>query len=135
MKLCFLFIVSVFFSIVVFILGVLMLMLFGYLGMKIVMYVNVWMILEVCKGVGKVFVIVFWLGVVMGFLLVVNGLFVLFLMILVFKLYFGDDWVGLYEVIIGYGLGGFLVVLFGCVGGGIYMKVVDVGVDLVGKVE
>ncbi|KAG6504160.1 hypothetical protein ZIOFF_036491 [Zingiber officinale] len=37
--------------------------------------------------------------------------------------------------IISYGLGGSSMALFGIVGGGIYTKVVDVGADLVGKVE
>ncbi|GJS61055.1 serine/threonine-protein kinase AFC2 isoform X3, partial [Tanacetum coccineum] len=39
------------------------------------------------------------------------------------------------EVISGYGLGGSSMALFGRVGGGIYPKAIDVGADLVGKVE
>lgn len=71
----------------------------------------------------------------MGFLLAANGLLVLFVSISLFKLYYGDDWEGLYESITGYGLGGSSMALFGRVGGGIYTKAADVGADLVGKVE
>ncbi|GMJ02618.1 ARABIDOPSIS THALIANA V-PPASE 3, FUGU 5 [Hibiscus trionum] len=52
-----------------------------------------------------------------------------------FKLYYGDDWGGLFEAITGYGLGGSSMALFGRVGGGIYTKAADVGAELVGKVE
>ncbi|MBA0751977.1 hypothetical protein Gogos_000859 [Gossypium gossypioides] len=71
----------------------------------------------------------------MGFLLAANGLLVLYVSIYLFKLYYGDDWEGLYESITGYGLGGSSMALFGRVGGGIYTKAADVGADLVGKVE
>lgn len=71
----------------------------------------------------------------MGFLLAANGLLVLYVTINLFKLYYGDDWEGLYESITGYGLGGSSMALFGRVGGGIYTKAADVGADLVGKVE
>jgi inorganic pyrophosphatase len=71
----------------------------------------------------------------MGFLLAANGLLVLYISIILFKIYYGDDWEGLYESITGYGLGGSSMALFGRVGGGIYTKAADVGADLVGKVE
>jgi hypothetical protein len=71
----------------------------------------------------------------MGFLLSSSGLVVLYITINVFKLYYGDDWEGLFESITGYGLGGSSMALFGRVGGGIYTKAADVGADLVGKVE
>ncbi|KAK7310262.1 hypothetical protein RJT34_07667 [Clitoria ternatea] len=74
-------------------------------------------------------------GAVTSFLLTTNGLLVLYITINLFKLYYGDDWEGLFEAIIGYGLGGSSMALFGRVGGGIYTKAADVGVDLVGKVE
>ncbi|KAK8564783.1 hypothetical protein V6N12_058365 [Hibiscus sabdariffa] len=74
-------------------------------------------------------------GAVMGFLLAANGLLVLFVSINLFKLYYGDDWEGLFEYVSGYGLGDSSMALFGRVGGGIYTKVADVGADLVGKVE
>jgi inorganic pyrophosphatase len=103
--------------------------------MRIATYANARTTLEARKGVGKAFIVAFRSGSVMGFLLAANGLIVLFITILVFKLYFGDDWVGLYEAITGYGLGGSAVALFGRVGGGIYTKAADVGADLVGKIE
>ena len=49
--------------------------------------------------------------------------------------FYGDDWVGMFEAITGYGLGGSAIALFGRVGGGIYTKAADVGADLVGKIE
>eukprot|EP00246_Nothoceros_aenigmaticus_P014622 TRINITY_DN5706_c0_g1_i1.p1 TRINITY_DN5706_c0_g1~~TRINITY_DN5706_c0_g1_i1.p1 ORF type:complete len:747 (-),score=142.04 TRINITY_DN5706_c0_g1_i1:316-2556(-) len=126
---------NAFFSTVAFILGAVTSTLSGYLGMKIATYANARTTLEARKGVGKAFVVAFRSGSVMGFLLASNGLLVLFITILLFKLYYGDDWVGLYESITGYGLGGSSVALFGRVGGGIYTKAADVGADLVGKVE
>ncbi|KAG6499500.1 hypothetical protein ZIOFF_039289 [Zingiber officinale] len=71
----------------------------------------------------------------MGFLLAANGLLLLFISINLFKLYYGDDWEGLFEAITGYGHGVSSMALFGRVGGSIYTKAADVGVDLVGKVE
>ncbi|KAL5216158.1 hypothetical protein ABZP36_007559 [Zizania latifolia] len=52
-----------------------------------------------------------------------------------FGIYYGDDWEGLFEAINGYGLDGSSMALFGRIDGIIYTKAVDVGVDLVGKVE
>ncbi|CAM6122187.1 unnamed protein product [Calypogeia fissa] len=126
---------NAFFSTVAFILGALASILSGYLGMKIATYANARTALEARKSVGAAFIVAFRSGAVMGFLLAANGLLVLFLTIVLFKLYFGDDWVGLYESITGYGLGGSSVALFGRVGGGIYTKAADVGADLVGKIE
>ncbi|MCO5601476.1 hypothetical protein L7F22_055597 [Adiantum nelumboides] len=71
----------------------------------------------------------------MGFLLAANGLMVLYITINLFKIYYGTEWEGLLEAIIGYGLVNSSVALFGHVGGGIYTKAADVCVDLVGKVE
>uniref|UniRef100_A0A804N4N2 H(+)-exporting diphosphatase n=1 Tax=Zea mays TaxID=4577 RepID=A0A804N4N2_MAIZE len=91
--------------------------------------------LEARKGVGKAFITAFRSGAVMGFLLAASGLLVLYIAINLFGIYYGDDWEGLFEAITGYGLGGSSMALFGRVGGGIYTKAVDVGADLVGKVE
>ncbi|KAE8688510.1 Pyrophosphate-energized vacuolar membrane proton pump 1 [Hibiscus syriacus] len=107
----------------------------GFLGMKIATYANARTTLGARKGIGKAFITAFRAGAVMGFLLAANGLLVLFVSINLFKLYYGDDWEGLYESITGYGLGGSSMALFGRVGGGIYTKAADVGADLVGKVE
>ncbi|EFJ37994.1 hypothetical protein SELMODRAFT_270204 [Selaginella moellendorffii] len=123
------------FSTIAFILGALTSTLSGYLGMKIATYANARTTLEARKGVNKAFIVAFRSGSVMGFLLAANGLLVLFIAIILFKLFYGSDWEGLYEAIAGYGLGGSSVALFGRVGGGIYTKAADVGADLVGKVE
>ena len=84
---------------------------------------------------GKLSLLPFDLVLSWAFLLAANGLLVLFVAITLFKLYYGDDWEGLFEAITGYGLGGSSMALFGRVGGGIYTKAADVGADLVGKVE
>ncbi|KAK7293616.1 hypothetical protein RJT34_16486 [Clitoria ternatea] len=72
-----------------------------------------------------------WSGAVTGFLLAANGLLVLYITINLFKLYYGDDWEGLFKDITSYGLGGSSMALFGRVGGGIYTKAANVGADLV----
>ncbi|KAG6586225.1 Pyrophosphate-energized vacuolar membrane proton pump 1, partial [Cucurbita argyrosperma subsp. sororia] len=123
------------FSTIAFFLGALTSVLSGFLGMKIATYANARTSLEARKGIGKAFTIAFRSGAVMGFLLAANGLLVLYASINLFKLYYGDDWEGLYESITGYGLGGSSMALFGRVGGGIYTKAADVGADLVGKIE
>lgn len=123
------------FSTASFLLGAFTSVLSGFLGMKIATYANARTTLEARKGVGKAFITAFRSGAVMGFLLASNGLLVLFVTLKLFKLYYGDDWEGLFEAITGYGLGGSSMALFGRVGGGIYTKAADVGADLVGKVE
>ncbi|KAJ0091584.1 hypothetical protein Patl1_13926 [Pistacia atlantica] len=123
------------FSTISFLLGAVTSVVSGFLGMKIATYANARTTLEARKGVGKAFITAFRSGAVMGFLLAANGLLVLFITINLFKLYYGDDWAGLFEAITGYGLGGSSMALFGRVGGGIYTKAADVGADLVGKVE
>ncbi|GFZ04060.1 inorganic H pyrophosphatase family protein [Actinidia rufa] len=123
------------FSTISFLLGAVTSVVSGFLGMKIATYANARTTLEARKGVGKAFITAFRSGAVMGFLLAANGLLVLYITINLFKLYYGDDWEGLFEAITGYGLGGSSMALFGRVGGGIYTKAADVGADLVGKVE
>ena len=124
-----------FFSAVSFLLGALTSSASGYLGMKIATYANARTALECRKGVAPGFMVAFRSGAVMGFSLTGLGLLVLYCTIKLFGLYFGDNWVALYEAITGYGLGGSSIALFGRVGGGIYTKAADVGADLVGKVE
>nr|GEV76643.1 pyrophosphate-energized vacuolar membrane proton pump-like [Tanacetum cinerariifolium] len=123
------------FSTVSFVLGAVTSVISGFLGMKIATYANARTTLEARKGVSKAFIVAFRSGAVMGFLLAANGLLVLYITINLFKIYYGDDWEGLFESITGYGLGGSSMALFGRVGGGIYTKAADVGADLVGKVE
>ncbi|KAG0479998.1 hypothetical protein HPP92_010856 [Vanilla planifolia] len=123
------------FSTVAFLLGAVTSLVSGFLGMKIATFANARTTLEARKGVGKAFITAFRSGAVMGFLLAANGLLVLYIAINLFKLYYGQDWEGLFESITGYGLGGSSMALFGRVGGGIYTKAADVGADLVGKVE
>ncbi|KAK4404185.1 Pyrophosphate-energized vacuolar membrane proton pump [Sesamum angolense] len=123
------------FSTISFLLGAITSVVSGFLGMKIATYANARTTLEARKGVGKAFIVAFRSGAVMGFLLAANGLLVLYITINLFKLYYGNDWEGLFEAITGYGLGGSSMALFGRVGGGIYTKAADVGADLVGKVE
>lgn len=123
------------FSTVAFLLGAITSLGSGFFGMKIATYANARTTLEARKGVGKAFIVAFRSGAVMGFLLAANGLLVLYITILLFKIYYGDDWEGLFEAITGYGLGGSSMALFGRVAGGIYTKAADVGADLVGKVE
>ncbi|XP_070668955.1 pyrophosphate-energized vacuolar membrane proton pump-like [Malus domestica] len=123
------------FSTVAFVLGGITSVLSGFLGMKIATYANARTTLEARKGVGKAFITAFRSGAVMGFLLATNGLLVLFITINLFKMYYGDDWEGLFESITGYGLGGSSMALFGRVGGGIYTKAADVGADLITTVQ
>lgn len=123
------------FSTIAFWLGSLTSVLSGFLGMKIATFANARTTLEARKGIGKAFITALRSGAVMGFLLASNGLLVLYVSINLFRLYYEDDWEGLYESITGYGLGGSSMALFGRVGGGIYTKAADVGADLVGKVE
>ncbi|KMZ63977.1 Inorganic diphosphatase [Zostera marina] len=123
------------FSTVSFLLGAITSLVSGYFGMKIATYANARTTMEARKSVGKAFIVAFRSGAVMGFLLAANGLLVLYITINLFKIYYGNDWEGLFEAITGYGLGGSSMALFGRVGGGIYTKAADVGADLVGKVE
>ncbi|KAJ4820794.1 K(+)-insensitive pyrophosphate-energized proton pump [Rhynchospora pubera] len=126
---------NAFFTTIAFLLGAFTSVFSGYLGMKVATYANARTTLEAQKGIAPAFKIAYRSGAVMGFLLASSGLLVLYISINLFKVYYGDDWEGLFESITGYGLGGSSVALFGRVGGGIYTKAADVGADLVGKVE
>ncbi|CAL9107670.1 unnamed protein product [Musa textilis] len=90
--------------------------------MKIVTLANARTTLEARKGVGMAIVRAFRSDAVMGFLKAANGLFVLYISIILVGLNCGDDWEGLYESMTGYDLGGSLMPLFGRVGGGIYTQ-------------
>ena len=123
------------FSTLAFLIGAATSILSGYLGMNIATYANARTSLEARKGVAPAFMTAFRSGAVMGFLLAGNALLVLYVVIIMYRKVYGDDWEGMYEAITGYGLGGSAIALFGRVGGGIYTKAADVGADLVGKVE
>jgi len=123
------------FSTLAFLIGAATSILSGYLGMNIATYANARTALEARKGVAPAFMAAFRSGAVMGFLLAGNALLVLYVVIIMYRKVYGDDWEGMYEAITGYGLGGSSIALFGRVGGGIYTKAADVGADLVGKVE
>ncbi|KAK3438422.1 hypothetical protein EUGRSUZ_C03042 [Eucalyptus grandis] len=114
------------FSAVSFLLGAFTSVLSGFLGMQIAMYTDAKTALEERKGVGKAFFSAFRSGAVMGFLIAAHGLVVLYIAIHLFKLYYGNDWEGLFEAIAGYGLGASSMALFGRGAGGIYAKAADV---------
>jgi len=109
----------------------------GYLGMKVAVYSNVRTTISAqSPGWTKCFNTAFRAGAVMGFALCGLGMLMLYVTLLVFRVYYPDpeDWRYLTESITGYGLGGSCIAMFGRVGGGIYTKAADVGADLVGKV-
>jgi inorganic pyrophosphatase len=111
----------------------------GYIGMRIAVYTNVRTTKECAEDIHKGFVVAYRGGQVLGFVLVGLALFILQILIIIYRaLYVADtkeeDKVReMFEVISGYGLGGSTVALFGRVGGGIYTKAADVGSDLAGK--
>lgn len=110
----------------------------GYIGMKVAVYTNSRTTKECATSIGNGFVVAFRGGQVLGFILVGLALFVLMIIILVYRAWRDpkslEDFRQLFEVVAGYGLGGSTVALFGRVGGGIYTKAADVGSDLAGKV-
>lgn len=71
--------------------------------MKIATFANARTAVEARKGIAPAFMCAFRSGAVMGFLLSSLGLLVLFLTIVVFKHFYGSEWVGLFEAITGYG--------------------------------
>jgi len=117
----------------------------GFIGMKIAVYANSRTAVKSAVGIGHGFTTAFRAGSVMGFALCSAGIFVLMLLIQVYKALFKDAYknngdcvsctVTMYECIAGYGLGGSSIAMFGRVGGGIYTKAADVGADLAGKVD
>eukprot|EP00408_Alexandrium_pacificum_P066977 CAMPEP_0171169200 /NCGR_PEP_ID=MMETSP0790-20130122/8093_1 /TAXON_ID=2925 /ORGANISM="Alexandrium catenella, Strain OF101" /LENGTH=772 /DNA_ID=CAMNT_0011634043 /DNA_START=63 /DNA_END=2381 /DNA_ORIENTATION=- len=112
-------------------------MLCGFLGMMIATYSNARTTLSAVNpedGYTKAFNVAFRGGGVMGYLLCSLGVLVLWILLTVYKKFFGEDIEELMDCVAGYGLGGSTVAMFGRVGGGIYTKAADVGADLVGKV-
>jgi len=133
------------FTVLAFIVGSCTSIVSGYLGMKIAVYANCRTAISARGGYGAAFTTAFKAGAVMGFSLVGMGLIMLYFVLYLFKLHWGDNVFGpnaskeatmtMFECVAGYGLGGSSIALFGRVGGGIYTKAADVGADLVGKVE
>ena len=136
-----------FYTTIAFVLGASTSILSGYIGMYIAVRTNVRTAKCALVSMNDAFIIAFRGGMVLGFVLVGLALFVLVILILIYKgLYFenpissysakeqGEMFLVMFEAIAGYGLGGSTVALFGRVGGGIYTKAADVGADLVGKV-
>lgn len=108
-----------------FLLGALTSMGSGYLGMKVAVYSNVRTTVSAQKpGWTSCFNTAFRAGAVMGFALCAAGLLMLYISMLVFRLYYPKpkEWIYLTECLTGYGLGGSVIAMFGRVGGGIYTK-------------
>lgn len=127
-------------------------MICGYICMMIATESN-YRVSHSCKnGLSEGFKIALAAGCSMGFILVSIALFMITILIVIYKWIhvtdntsyqvpenqdeFSKDFISqLFEFIAGFGLGGSTVGLFGRVGGGIYTKAADVGADLVGKIE
>lgn len=129
------------FTTVSFITGALTSMLAGYIGMKVAVFANARTTKAAAQNYGESqytasFNMAFRAGGCMGFCLCSMGLFVLWVLLTVFKRYFEvDQYDIMMDCISGYGLGGSCIAMFGRVGGGIYTKAADVGADLVGKCD
>lgn len=129
-----------FYTVGAFLLGACTSMLAGFIGMRIAVATNVKVTKEAAYGMDRAFLVAFRGGSVLGFTLTGLGLFMLVCLIMLYKLIYlpstvsREHWLGMFENIAGYGLGGSSIALFGRVGGGIYTKAADVGSDLVGKV-
>ncbi|XP_039158549.1 pyrophosphate-energized vacuolar membrane proton pump-like [Eucalyptus grandis] len=122
-------------STVSFLLGAFTSVVSGFLGTKIAIYANTRTALEETNFFQRTSIVASRSGAVMGFLLAAIGLLMLYLAIYLFKLYYGNDWEGLFEAINGYGLGGSFMALFGRAVGGINAKAADVCHHLVQKIE
>ena len=132
-----------------FLIGSLTSIIAGYIGMRIAVYTNTRTTFMCCKDTHQGFLTAFRGGQVLGFMLVGLALFVLDIIIIIYKSAWLDGQLKdlqtgnvlgaselvrrMFELVAGYGLGGSSVALFGRVGGGIYTKAADVGADLVGK--
>lgn len=123
-----------------FVIGALTSMGCGAIGMVIATYSNYRTAFKARTSLAEGFKVAYQAGSVMGFALVSIALFMLTLIIIIFKSIQTRNGnsiniQSLFESVAGYGLGGSTVALFARVGGGIYTKAADVGADLVGKVE
>jgi len=116
----------------------------GYIGMMTAVKANVRVCVCCVRSSAEGFLAAFQGGAVMGFALCSIGLANLLILIAIMNAWLPAEadgakivpaFVGRFEAVAGYGLGGSVVALFGRVGGGIFTKAADVGADLVGKVE
>ena len=130
-------------TVITFELGAITSIVSGYIGMKIAVAANVRTTKEAAFTLSRGFVCAYKAGSVLGFVLVGLALFVLTVIIIVYRLTYlpqnpeeveWHHYQEMFEKIAGYGLGGSAIALFGRVGGGIYTKAADVGADLAGKV-
>lgn len=106
-------------------------LLSSFLEMKLTTNVNAWTILEPRKSVGMAFIAEFRSYTIIGFMLATNSILVLFITINLLKLFYSGEWEGLFEAITIYGLAGSSMALFRKVDGAIYMRDVDIGIDIV----
>eukprot|EP01001_Neometanema_parovale_P007851 NODE_413_length_2526_cov_198.332917_g392_i0.p1 GENE.NODE_413_length_2526_cov_198.332917_g392_i0~~NODE_413_length_2526_cov_198.332917_g392_i0.p1 ORF type:complete len:763 (-),score=243.45 NODE_413_length_2526_cov_198.332917_g392_i0:192-2480(-) len=124
------------FSTVSFLWGAITSIASGWIGMRIAVYTNGRCSVEAMNNKFRGgFITAFRGGIVMGFALTSLGLLNLWIIIQVYKVYFGNQTIRLFGCIAAYGLGGSSIAMFGRVGGGIFTKAADVGADLVGKVD
>lgn len=128
-------------TVIAFVVGCLTSVLSGFVGMKIGVFANARTAVMSQKSLTDGFRTSFKAAVVMGFCLCSFGVFNLYILCMLYRLYYSNafdnakDTENMFESIAGYGLGGSSIALFGRVGGGIFTKAADVGADLVGKVE
>jgi K(+)-stimulated pyrophosphate-energized sodium pump len=111
---------------VVFLCGVFLSLLAGYIGMNVAVRANVRAASAARNSSAATFRISFLGGAVTG--LLVTGISLLGLYVL--RLAFND-----LQALVGFGFGASLAALFAQIGGGIYTKSADIGADLVGKIE
>ena len=119
-----------------FIIGCLTSIVSGYIGMRVAVAANVRTTKEAIFALNNAFRTAFRAGAVMGFILVGMALLMLLILVAIYNAIWPSNASKelMYDAIVGYGLGGSSMALFGRVGGGIYTKAADVGADLVGKV-
>lgn len=107
----------------------------GYIGMKTATYANSRIANGAREGLNKGLKIAFSAGTVMGLTVVGLGLFDISVWFFILKGFYGNDASAITSAMLTFGMGASSMAFFARVGGGIFTKAVDVGADLVGKVE
>lgn len=147
-------IVSIFFLIMFFILGIMAILnlltpyvpfafitggffsaLSGFIGMKIATLSNARTANACREGLNKGLRVAFSAGSVMGFTVVGLGLLDISIWFFLLKFVFRLENEAITSAMLTFGMGASSMALFARVGGGIFTKAADVGADLVGKVE